>query len=329
MNRISRGRGLGAILALAASLLPAADPAAAQPYPSRPIRLIVPFAAGGPADTLARLVAQRLSVGLGQAVVIDNRPGAGGTIGAKAAVAAEPDGYTLMYGNTATLAVGPAVYANIGYDPLKAFAPVALVSVTSNLLVTSPTLPANSVAELIAYAKAHPGKVNFASPGHGTPPHMVGEMFRLRAAIDIVHVPYKGTAAALTDIMAGQVEITFENPSVTVSLVQGKKLKGLAVTGEARNPQVPDLPTMIESGLADFVSTSFTGLLAPAGTPPEIVGRLNAETNAALKSPELADALDKLGVGIRPGSAEDFAVFIARENHKWATVARSAGVRVD
>jgi tripartite-type tricarboxylate transporter receptor subunit TctC len=301
----------------------------ADSYPTRPIKLIVPFAAGGPADTLARLAAQQVSARLGQPLVIDNRPGAGGTIGAKAAAAAEPDGYTLMYGNTATLAVGPAVYANIGYDPVKAFAPVALVSVTTSLLVAAPTLPAKSVPELIAYARGHPGKINFASPGHGTPPHMVGEMFRLRAAIDIVHVPYKGTAAALTDVMAGQVEITFENPSVTVPLVQAGKLLGLAVTGETRNPQVPDLPTMIESGLPDFVSTSFTGLLAPAGTPTGIVEQLNTALNAGLRSADTVNAFDRLGVGMRPGSPDDFAAFIARENRKWSSVAKAANIRVD
>jgi tripartite-type tricarboxylate transporter receptor subunit TctC len=303
--------------------------AAAEPYPSRPIRVIVPFAAGGPADTLARLAAQLVSTRVGQTLVIDNRPGAGGTIGAKAAAAAEPDGYTLIYANTAVLAVGPAVYANVGYDPLKAFAPIGLVSVTTNLLVAAPASPANSVADLIAYARQHPGKVNFASPGHGTPPHMVGEMFRLRAGIDIVHVPYKGTAAALTDIMAGQVDITFENPSVTVPLVQAGKLKGLAVTGETRNPQVPDLPTMIEAGLPDFTSTSFTGLLAPAGTPVEIVAQLNAALDAGLRAPETVDAFQKLGVGMRPGSPQDFAAFIAREHRKWSEVAKAANIRVD
>jgi tripartite-type tricarboxylate transporter receptor subunit TctC len=303
--------------------------AAAEPYPSRPIKVIVPFAAGGPADTLARLAAQLVSTRVGQPLVIDNRPGAGGTIGAKAAAAAEPDGYTLMYANTAVLAVGPAVYANVGYDPLKAFVPIGLVSVTTNLLVAAPASPANSVGDLIAYARQQPGKVNFASPGHGTPPHMVGEMFRLRAGIDIVHVPYKGTAAALTDIMAGQVDITFENPSVTVPLVQAGKLKGLAVTGETRNPQVPDLPTMIEAGLPDFTSTSFTGLLAPAGTPREIVAQLNAALTEGLRAPETIEAFQKLGVGMRPGSPDDFAAFIAREHRKWSDVAKAANIRVD
>jgi tripartite-type tricarboxylate transporter receptor subunit TctC len=319
-------------LSLAAGLLLVvghSSDASAQSYPSRPIKLVVPFAAGGPADTLARLAAQRLSVGIGQTVVIDNRPGAGGTIGAKAVVGAEPDGYTLMYDNTATFAVGPAVYANIGYDPIRQFAPIALVSTTHNVLVVNPAFAPNSVGDLIAHARAHPGKINFASPGHGTPPHMVGEMFRLRAAIDIVHVPYKGTAAALTDIMSGQVELTFENPSVTIPLVQAGKLKGLAVTGETRNPQVPLLPTMIESGLSDFVSMSFTGVAAPAGTPREIVERLNAVINAGLRSPELTDAFDKLGVGMRPGSADDFATFIAREHQKWLAVAKAANIKVD
>jgi tripartite-type tricarboxylate transporter receptor subunit TctC len=304
-------------------------PAAAQSYPNRPIRMIVPFAPGGPADTMARLASQRLSAGLGQSVIIDNRPGAGGSIAAKAAASAEPDGYTLMFGNTATFAVGPAVYTNVGYDPVKQFAPIALFSVSTNLLVVDPKLPVRSVPDLIAYARANPGKVNFASPGYGTPPHMIGEMFKQRAGIDIVHVPYKGTAAALTDIMAGQVQLTFENPSVLVQLIHDGKLRGLATTGETRNPQVPDLPTMIESGLADFISTSFTALAAPAGTPPEIVRRLNAEINAGLNSPEMSATFAKLGVGARPGTPEEFGAFIVRENQKWTAVARSGNIKVD
>lgn len=310
----------------ASPLCPAAE---AQTYPNHTIKMIVPFAAGGPADTMARIVANRLQTALGQSVILDNRPGAGGTLGAKAAVAADPDGYTLMYANTATLAVGPAVYANIGYDPLTQFAPVALVAVSNNILVMNPAFPANSVQELIAYTKAHPGEVNFASPGHGTPPHMVGELFKQRAGIDIVHVPYKGTAAALTDIMSGQMQMTLENPSVLVPLIHDHKLKALAVTGEARNPQIPDVPTMIEAGLPGFVSMSFTGLLAPAGTPPDIVRRLNADVNAGLRSPDMAALLDKLGVMPRPGSPEDFAAFLKQENELWSAVAKGARIRVE
>ena len=319
-----------AILAGAAALsvvLPGR--AGAQAYPSRVIKMIVPFAPGGPADTMARLAAQQLSTRLGKSVIIDNRPGAGGSIATKAVSGAEPDGYTLLFGNTATFAVGPAVYTNIGYDPIKQFAPAALFSVSTNLLVCDPKLPVQSVPELIAHAKVNPGKINFASPGFGTPPHMIGEMFKQRAAIDIVHVPYKGTAAALTDIMAGQVQLTFENPSVLIQLIHNGKLKGLATTGETRNAQAPDLPTMIESGLADFVSTSFTGLAAPAGTAPDIVRRLNAELNAGLKSDELRSTFAKLGVGSRPLSPEEFAAFLVRENQKWSAVAKQGGIKVD
>jgi tripartite-type tricarboxylate transporter receptor subunit TctC len=306
----------------------AAGTVRAQSYPDRFIRLIVPFAAGGPADTLARLVSQRLSLTLGQNIVIDNRPGAGGTIAAKAAVAAEPDGYTLIYGNTAVLAVGPAVYKNVGYDPLRQFAPVALVSITHNVLVADPAQPFRSLPQLIAHAKANPGKINFASPGYGTPPHMVGEMFKLRAGIDIVHVPYRGTAAALADIIAGQVQIAFENPAVSIPLVQSRKLRGLAVTGEERNPQAPDLPTMLENGV-DLVSMSFTGLLAPIGTPIAIIDKLNEATNDALNSPELRESFAKLGVLTRPGSNADFTAFIGREQEKWAGVAKSAGIMIE
>ncbi len=301
----------------------------AQPYPSKPIKFLVPFAAGGPADTMARLTAQALQQGLNQTIVIDNRPGAGGIIGARAAAAADPDGYTLMYGNTAALVVGPAVYANPGYDPVKAFAPIALVAVTFNVLAVNPAFPANSVKELIAYAKKNPGKINFASPGHGTPPHMVGEMFKQRTQIDIVHIPYKGTAAALTDIMGGQVELTFENPSVIVPLVQAGKLKALAVTGETRNPTIPDVPTMIESGLADFVSMSFTGLVAPAGTPAAIVKQVSDALAPGLASAEIRAMMDKLGVIPQSGTPADFGAFLARESAKWQAVAKAAGIRIN
>ena len=323
---ISRRAWLAGAVASAAGH---ARPVHAQAYPNRVIKMIVPFAPGGPADTMARLAAQQLTTRLGQSVIIDNRGGAGGTIAAKAAAGSVPDGYTLMFGNTATFSVGPAVYTNIGYDPIKNFAPIALFSVSTNLLVTDPMLPVHSVAELIAYAKANPGKINFASPGYGTPPHMIGEMFKQRASIDIVHVPYKGTAASITDMMAGQVQIVFENPSVLVQLVHEGRLRGLATTGETRNPQVPDLPTMIESGLPGFVSTSFTALAAPAGTPTEIVRKLNEAINAGLRSAELNSTFAKLGVGGRPLSPEEFGAFLVRENEKWSAVARAGNIKVD
>jgi tripartite-type tricarboxylate transporter receptor subunit TctC len=321
MHRILALLCVGGVLAATAAL--------AQPYPSKPIKLLVPFAAGGPADTMARLTGQILSDGLGQGIVIDNRPGAGGIIGARAAAGAEPDGYTLMYGNTASLVVAPAVYSSPGYDTVKQFAPIALVAVSYSVLVLDPKVPANTVAELVAYAKQYPGRVNFASPGHGTPPHMVGELFKQRTAIDIVHVPYRGTAAALSDLMGGQVQLAFENPAVLIPLVQAGRLKAIGVTSETRNPQIPDVPTMIESGLEDFVSMSFTGLVAPIGTPAAIVRKLSDMLQAGLASADVKATMDKLGVMPRPGTPEDFGAFLARETDRWQMVARRANIRID
>ena len=234
--------------------------ARAQAYPTKPIKLIVPFAPGGPADVMARIVTQRMSPILGQAFVLENRPGAGGTIGARAAAQAEPDGYTVLMANTSTLVIGPAVYKNVDYDPEKNFAPVAAFGTTSNLLVVHPAVPAKTVMEFVALAKAKPGTLSYSSPGLGTPPHLIGEMFKLRTGVDIVHVPYKGGGQAVSDVVAGQVQMTFENPSVSLPLVRGGQVRALASTGEQRNPEAPEIPTMIEAGVPDFVSVSFTGL---------------------------------------------------------------------
>src|SRR5262249_10712018 len=216
--------------------------------------------------------------------------GAGGTIGARAAAEAEPDGYTLLLGNTSTLVIGPAVYKQVGYDAASAFAPVAMLGTTSNVFVVHPAFPAISVQQLIALAKSEPGKLNYSSPGIGTPPHLIGEMFKLKAAIDIAHAPYKRRGAAVQGggargaADAREVQMTFENPAVSLPLVQGGQAKALAVTSEKRNPRAPDVPTMIESGLPDFVSVSFTAMVAPAGTPADIVGKLNSAINESLKS---------------------------------------------
>jgi tripartite-type tricarboxylate transporter receptor subunit TctC len=303
--------------------------AAAQAYPVKPIRIIVAFAAGGPADVMARLVGQRLSIMLGQSVVVENRPGAGGTIGARAAAEAEADGYTLLLGNTSTLVIGPVVYKNVGYDPVKSFAPVAMLGTTSNFFIVHPAFPAKSVPELIALAKVEPGKFNYASPGSGTPPHLISEMLKLKAGIDIVHVPYKGGGPASHAVVAGDVQMTFENPTVSLPLVQGGKVRALAVTSEKRNAQAPDVPTMIESGVADFVSVSFTGVVAPAATPAAIIARLNSAINESLKSAELEAAFTKLAVEPRTGSPEDFAAFLARERERWSAVIKAAGVKVE
>src|SRR5262245_44432646 len=306
-----------------------AGAAAAQPYPAKPVRIIVAFAPGGPADVMARLVGQRLTTTLGQSFVIDNRPGAGGTIGARAAADADADGHTLLLGNTSTLVIGPIVYRNVGYDPAKSFAPVAMLGTTSNFLVVHPAFAAKSVGELVALAKAQPARLNYSSPGSGTPPHLIGEMFKLKAGIDIVHVPYKGGGPSAQAVVAGDVQMTFENPTVSLPLAQGGQVRALAVTSEKRSPQAPDVPTMIESGLADFVSVSFTGVAAPAATPPAIVTRLNAAINEALASPEIEAALSKLAVEPHIGSPETFANFLSHERERWTPVIQAANVKVE
>ena len=260
--------------------------ASAQTYPTKPIRIVVGFAPGGPADVMARLIGQRMASILGQSVVVDNRPGAGGTIGARAVAESDPDGYTLLLGNTSTLVISPLIYKNVGYDPVKGFAPIALLGTTSNLLIVNPALPVKSVQELIALARAQPGKLNYSSAGIGTPPHLIGEMFKQRLALDVVHVPYKGGGPSVQAVVAGETQFSFENPASSLPLVQAGNVRALAVTSDTRSAQTPDLPTMIEAGVPDFTSVSFTAVVAPAGTPAAIVNKLNAAINESLKSPE-------------------------------------------
>lgn len=242
------------ILALLLGLACILGPASAQPYPGRPIKLVVPFPPGGPVDVMGRLVAQELSHRLGT-VIVDNRPGAGGTIGSRSAAAAPPDGYTLLFGSSTTLAASPALYKNLGYDPVRSFAPVAMISSVPFALVVAPALPVHTVAELVANAKAHPGKLNYGAPT-GALPHLTAEMFKTAASVDIVHIPYKGAANGITDLLSGQVDLTFEPISVLVGHIRDGTLRALAVTGETRSAELPDLPTMIESGLPSVVSVS-------------------------------------------------------------------------
>jgi tripartite-type tricarboxylate transporter receptor subunit TctC len=315
--------------ALVALLLAAATalPAQAQPYPNRPIRLIVPFPPGGPVDVMARVVVQRLAVGLGQ-VIIDNRPGAGGTVGSRAAAMAEPDGYTLLFGSSTTLAAGPALYRNLGYDPMKSFVPVGMISSVPFVLAVAPHVPARTLADLVAYAKANPGKVNFGAPT-GTLPHLTGEMLKMRAGIDIVHIPYKGAATAITDVLSGQMDMAFEPISVMVGHVRDGKVIALVVTGATRSPELPDVPTMIESGYPGFISMSWTGIVAPAGTPPEVVAKLNRAVIDSFRSKEASESLARLGAEPNFGTPESFGAMIAAEIPKWAETVRAAGVRLD
>lgn len=318
------GRWLLALLAAAAF---ACGAASAQPFPNKPIRVIIGFAAGGPADVMARLVAQRMPQILGQPFIIENRPGAGGSIAAKFVAESDPDGYTLLLGNTSNQVISPALYSNVGYDPAKAFAPVTMLGSTSNLLVVNPNFAAKSVKDIVAMAKEKPGKLNYSSPGVGTPPHLNGEMFKLRAGIDMVHVPYKGGGHSSQAVIAGDVEMTFENPAVSLPYVQGGRLRALAVTNDTRNRQAPDIPTMVEAGVPDFVSVSFTGIVAPAGTPSSVIARLNAAIVESMKSPEVQSALDKLGVDTRVGTPEAFSNFLAREREKWGALIRAANIK--
>jgi len=317
------------VLAALCFTLNPTQPATAQSYPTQPIKIIVPAGAGGPTDVLARVVAQGLHSRIGQTVFIENRPGAGGATGAKAASAAQPDGYTLFLGNTATLAVLPAVSRNPGYDPSKNFAAVAKITDSYQVLVVHPSLPGQSVQELIAFAKANPGKLNFASSGTGNLTHLAGELFKSRAGIDIVHVPYKSDAESISAILGGQVQLTFASVTVLLPLIREGKLKALAVTSASRSSELPGLPTMLESGVAGYVVTTFFGIMTPAGTPESIVTKLNAAINQTLTSAETKETLAKLGAEPKPGTPDDFARYVAAEYEKLRLTANSAGVKID
>jgi tripartite-type tricarboxylate transporter receptor subunit TctC len=316
--------GLAAALTVALGFWP--GPSHAQPYPTRPIKIIVPTPAGGPVDVIARLTATYLTSAVGQPVVVDNRPGAGNTLGSKEAAQAEPDGYTLLYSSASGLVFAPMLQKNAGYDPVTSYDPIVAVAQSSTILVVHPSVPVKSVQELVAYAKANPGKVNFSSGGIGVLPHLIGEWFKSRAGIDIVHVPYRGGGPSINDLVGGQVQMTFEGTSVLLPLIETGKLRALAVTSAKRLPQLPDVPTMTESGFPGFVSTSWTGLLAPAHTPREVIDKLNAQVNEGLKSTELKAALAKVSNEPVGGTPKEFADTIKGDIDKWAPVVKALGL---
>lgn len=313
------------IAAAFATILMLAASAAGEPYPTRPIRLIVPFPAGGPADVMGRLIGQCLTAALGQAIV-DNRPGGGSTIGAREVARAEPDGYTLLVGSAATLAIGPTLYRNIGYDPATSFAPVAAFSSTPYLMVAGPKASAKSVKDVIAEAKAHPGKLNVGVP-NGAPPHMIAAWFKDATASDIMIVPYKGAATVITDLMGGQIDLGFETTSVTLSHLHDRSIRPLGAATRERLADLPDVPTMIESGVPDFIADSWIGVMAPTGTPAAIVDKLNAAINAGLKSPEIQARFKALASQPRAGTPQDFAAFIAAEVPKWTAMAKLSNLK--
>jgi tripartite-type tricarboxylate transporter receptor subunit TctC len=277
---------------------------------------------------LARLVADRLSPPLGQPIIVENRPGgAGGTVGAKVVSGAEPDGYTLLISQVGALTISPSIYQGADADIAKSFAPVALVAVSPQILAVTPSLPVTSVAELIAYAKQHPGKVNFGSAGVGSQPHVLGELLKLVADIKLTHIPYRGSAPAITDLLGGQIQMMFDTPVVLLSHIQAGRLRALAITSSARSAQLPDVPTMIESGLPRLQASLWSGMLAPAGTPVAVVARLNAAFNAAMGTPETRASLQKLGAEPNAMSPEAFGAFLAAETRKWSTVVAEAGIK--
>jgi tripartite-type tricarboxylate transporter receptor subunit TctC len=314
------------ILAAAATEAPAQTAAGSQAYPSHPLRLIVPFPPGGSTDILARALSQKLSENLGQAVVVDNRPGAGGSIGAEAAAKAAPDGYTLMMGQLGPLAVSPAIYRNLPYDPVKSFAPVSLMAIVPSVLVVNNSLPVSSAAELIAYAKKNPGRLTYGSAGTGSTSHLTTEYFKLATGTDILHIPYKGVGPMLTDLISGQLAMGINGAPAVMPHVNSGRLRALAVSSLTRLPSLPDIPTLDESGVKGFEANGWYGIVAPAGTPREIVARLNAEIRRIVATPELRARLDAEGAIPAADSPEAFAAFIASEIARWGAVLKRAGI---
>lgn len=311
-----------------AALLLAAAPAMAQSYPNRPIRMIVPFPPGGPIDTMARMVANELTGRLGQQVIVDNRAGAGSTLGTKAAAAAEPDGYTVLFGSSGSLAVAPALYQSLDIDPLKAFAPVSRVALLPHVFVVSNALPVKTVKEFVDYAKARPGQLNYGA-GLGTPPHLLSTLLVTKAGIDAVYVPYKGAAASITDLLAGRTQFTMDALTSLYPLIRDGKLRALAIARGERWPELPDVPTLVESGFPDFTIDAWTGVAVPAGAPPQIVATLNRAINEGLASADSKAMLAKFNAIAAGGSPADFGKFLASELPRWAALVKLAGAKAD
>jgi tripartite-type tricarboxylate transporter receptor subunit TctC len=317
------------LLAIAVAVGLTIATAEAQTYPDRLVRVIVPQGPGGPTDLLARVAAQRLQAVLHQNFIIENRGGAGGVIAAKAAASAEADGYTLFMGNTSVLVLIPILSKTANYDPAKLLTPVARLAESYQVLVVHPSLPVKTVAELVAYAKANPNKLNNSSAGIGNTIHLAGELFNHEAGTRIVHVPYNSGAEATRAVLGGQVQMTFVNITGLPPLIADGKLRALAVTGPKRMALLPDVPTMVESGFPDFVVRAFFGLAAPSGTPAPIVDKLNATINAEMSSNEVQTTLKRLGAEPGSGTAAEFAAFIAAERKRWSAVAKAANISID
>lgn len=313
---------------LGAILLGLAGLVHAQAYPNQPIRLVVPWPAGGGVDTTGRMIAHPLSQRLGQSIVVDNRAGAGGNIGTEQAARMKADGYNLLMGSNSPNAVNIHLYSKLGFDPIKDFAPIAFVSSVPNILVVPASSPARSVQDLLAMARANPGKLNYGSAGVGSSQHLAGVVFKSATKIDIVHVPYRGTAPAEADLVAGHISLMLDTTTCLPFIAAGK-LRALAVASKARNPALPDVPTFDEVGLPGIYASAWYGLMAPAGTPREIIERLNRETNQVLQSPDIRKRMADFGAEIGGGTPEEFAGFIASEIKRYEEIVRLSGAKVD
>ena len=308
-------------------LLAASGAAAAQAYPSRPVRVVIPFVAGGSSDIVGRAIGSKFQELLGQPAVVENKPGANGAIAAEFVAKSEPDGYTALVGSIGVFSINAALFKDLRYHPVRDFAPVTLAVTTPNVLITKPALAANSMKELVDYAKKNPGKLSYCSSGTGSSDHLTAELLNQVAGISAVHVPYKGGAACQTDIMGGQVEVSFQNLGAVTNYIRGNRMKALAVTAKARHPQLPNVPTTAEGGFPDLVVTSWQAAAVPAKTPREIVARLNDAMVKALRSPEVRERMNQIGFDVVAGTPEEFGRFMKEELERWTEVVKRGGIK--
>jgi tripartite-type tricarboxylate transporter receptor subunit TctC len=321
---------LALLLAAGSLWLQPGGSARAQNYPNRAVKVVVPFPAGGPTDGMARIISDRLGQVLGQSIVVENRGGgAGGSIGAKFVAAADPDGYTVLMTPGGSLTTGPAVHPNIGYDPVKAFVPICQLIETPLIISVHPSLPVKSMADLVAYAKANPGKVSWGSQGFGVAPHLLLELFKLEAGVNIVHVPYRGTAPMLAAVLVNEVQVVADPSTTSLPQIQAGKLRPIAIAGKVRHPQLPDVPTVVEAGFPKLQSPFWLAVVAPAGTPQEVITKLNAAFREAMNDPATKKRLDALGADVKIGSPEDLRQMLAQELALWTGVVKAANIKAE
>jgi tripartite-type tricarboxylate transporter receptor subunit TctC len=316
------------LCALACAAIVTAAGANAQTYPTKPIKMIVPFPPGGPIDTMARLAGKFITDSVGQQVVVENRPGAGSTLGSKAVAASPPDGYTLLFGSSGSLAVAPSLYVNAGIDPLKMFAPISSFALLPHVMVVSEQVPARTVAEFVAYAKANPGKVNYGA-GLGTPPHLLSELLNIKAKLGATFVPYQGAAQSVVDLTAGRNHYTIDGTVILMPQIKAGKLRAIGMARGERWHEIPDAPTLVEQGYPDFTLDAWTGVVAPHGTPEPILNRLNAAITAGLKTPEAKEALDRFSSIAKVSTPQEFGAFIGDQARRWGALVRLAGAKIE